>query len=496
MNTRFRGKTAVRAAFVIFAALVLSAQAVGVSAKPKTTGPAFGTPVRLPTWESCGGDEPGIAIDKNGNIFVTAHKQNHCDAVADDPSSPIGVRAQSWLWTSTDGVNWKDLPGLGNLLADPGSLDVGDEGDIALDDANHFYFVDTKIADDSFARWTVTGLGTRKMTQDIHRPVVPSLMPVDDRPWVIAHGSSTVMYAGNEGDKDTYNVGNTAAGCTGPAVAPLPGQPAAGGRYTVFMSHDAGATFDPVGCTLPDSGWCRPAADHSPGSKYLYMFCTNDGGADDEVNNSGDPGYTVGTLFSFVSADDGATWHRYNIDSYNANLDSGSNTNGDLTWSEVTVARDGSVYALFNDPITGTDADGNRVKVGATLKLYHSTDHGKTWAKQNVTPPNAGLIRYSWVDVAPDGRTIGIGYETHADINGNWHVYAGTSPRFGSAFTYALVDPAEVAPPGDFVFGDFFEVAFDGLSRLNVVYSRCTDLVPGDDSTDCLNSDVMFARSL
>jgi hypothetical protein len=86
------------------------------------------------------------------------------------------------------------------------------------------------------------------------------------------------------------------------------------------MSYDGGMTFDPQGCTLPDSGWCRPAADHTPGSQYLYMFCTNDAGADDEVNNPGDAGFTVGTLYTYVSADDGHSWKRYKVDNYNANL--------------------------------------------------------------------------------------------------------------------------------------------------------------------------------
>lgn len=453
--------------------------------------PRFGTPVRLPTFKSCGGYEPGIALDKYGNIFVTAHKQNHCDAVALDPSAPIGVRAQSWLWTSTDGVNFVDMPGLDKLAADPSSLDVGDEGDIALDDANHFFFVDTKVVDDSFTRWTVSGLGTSNMVQDIHRPVIPSLMPVDDRPWVTAHGSSTVMYAGNEGDKDSYNVGSTAAGCTGTVTPPATGQKASGGRYTVFMSHDAGASFDPVGCTLPDSGWCRPAADHTAGSQYLYMFCTNDAGADDNVNNPGDPGFTVGTLWSYVSADDGKTWHRYMVDSYNSDLPSGSNTNGDITWPAIKVATNGYVYALFANPTSV-----NQVKTGTILNLYRSTDHGVHWARQNVTPPNAGLIRYSWMDIAGDGRTVGVGYFTHATVNGNWHVFAGKETTFGGTVQYSLVDPVEVAPAGDFAFGDFFEVGFDPLGRLDVVYTRCTELVPGDAATDCLNSDVYFARTI
>ena len=62
--------------------------------------------------------------------------------------------------------------------------------------------------------------------------------PVDDRPWVTAHGDGHVFYFGNEGDK-TF-----------------------GGRYTVYQSYDGGRTFNSLGTVLPDSGWCRPAADH------------------------------------------------------------------------------------------------------------------------------------------------------------------------------------------------------------------------------------------
>jgi hypothetical protein len=136
---------------VVLGALLMGSQAQAYGASSgrgghQAPGIHFGTPVRLPTFESCGGYEPGIALDRYGNIFVTAHKQNHCLALAADPSAPDGVRAESWLWTSTDGVNFVDLPGLANLPAAPDQHDVGDEGDIALDDANHFYIVDTKVS--------------------------------------------------------------------------------------------------------------------------------------------------------------------------------------------------------------------------------------------------------------------------------------------------------------------------------------------------------------
>ena len=86
--------------------------------------------------------------------------------------------------------------------------------------------------------------------------------------------------------------------------------------------------------------------------------------------------------------------------------------------------------------MTGLDAQA-RVKVGSRLKLYHSTNHGKTWAKQDVTPANPGSSATAGSTSRRMAR-IGVGYETHADINGNWHVYAGISPRFGSPVTYAL----------------------------------------------------------
>ncbi|MFL6237899.1 MAG: hypothetical protein ACJ735_00205 [Actinomycetes bacterium] len=220
------------------------------------------------------------------------------------------------------------------------------------------------------------------------------------------------------------------------------------------------------------------------------MFCTDDAGADDNVNNSGDPGFTVGKLLSFVSADDGKSWKRYVVDSYNSDLPSSSNTSGDITWPSVTVAKNGDVYALFANP---TSKHG--VKTGTRLELYRSTDHGVHWARQDVTPSHPGLIRYSWLSVAGDDHTIGVGYFTHHTISGNWHVYAGKSPGFGTPVNYTRVDPTEVAPSGDFAFGDFFEVAFDPLGRLDVVYTRCTNLVAGDPTTDCLNSDIYFARS-
>jgi hypothetical protein len=483
--------------------------------------PHWTDPVQLSP-DVCGGYEPGMVIDKYGNIFVTAHKQNQCDAAASDPNSPYMARAASFLWTSTDGQTWTDVPNTTAAgVPEPYQADVGDEGDLSMDDAGNLYFVDTKVKEDSFTQWSVTGPGTSNMALVQHSPVIGTIQAVDDRPWITSHGTSTVMFADNEGDKDSNPVSaqNSASGC-GP------------GRYTVYMSHSNGTptSWDHVGCELPDSGWCRPAADHLSGSNYIYVVCNNDGGADDNVHNPGDQGYTVGTLWAYVSADDGATWSRYKMDSYNTDFPG----NVDYTWPSAVVDKNGYVYALHVAYDTGNDAGlgttmtsssgETRYEKTAHMLLYRSTDHGKTWAKQEVTPPNAGLIHYSWMAVGSDGR-IGIGYFDHSHaiapnpnygqpnhptaskntINyGDWHVYGGISPAFGQPVTYSIADPMEVAPVGNFAFGDFFEVAFDPSNLLNIVYTRCTAYTQdvtapspvGTQSTDCENSQIEYVRQI
>src|SRR5438045_950288 len=149
----------------------------------------------------------------------------------------------SWAWYSTDGVKFHDLPGLTDLSLE--QHDFGDEGDLALDDAGHLYFVDTNVLDATFTRWSTTDRG--KVTFESHRPLIPAAQLVDDRPWVTAHGDGVVFYLGNEGDKVTYPLGQGTGSGFGP------------GRYTVYASYDAGESFNSIGYTLKDSGWCRPA---------------------------------------------------------------------------------------------------------------------------------------------------------------------------------------------------------------------------------------------
>jgi hypothetical protein len=116
-------------------------------------------------------------------------------------------------------------------------------------------------------------------------------------------------------------------------------------------------TWDSVGVPLPDSGWCRPAADHRPGSKLVYAACTNDGGK----------------LYAYVSTDDGGSFTRYDMGTYNDADDTQS-------YPSIQVAPDGTVW------ITTNLARGGEAGSDYTLsnRLMSSRDGGRTWRGGSV----------------------------------------------------------------------------------------------------------------
>src|SRR3954453_1061445 len=214
---------------------VAAVAVIGASAAHGGPGTAFNPPVKV-TPDLGFGYEPATVADGYGNIFVTAHKENWQLALAPDANSPTYARSMSWMWTSVDGgQSFVDPPGLTGLSIEQHQF--GDEGDVAFDDAHHLYFVDTNVADDTIARWSVTGPGLANMSLDFTRPLLPAAQPVDDRPWVTAHGNGHVFYLGNEGDKVTYPLGQGTGSGFGP------------GRYTGYCSTGGGATLGPPGYT-------------------------------------------------------------------------------------------------------------------------------------------------------------------------------------------------------------------------------------------------------
>jgi hypothetical protein len=285
---------------------------------------------------------------------------------------------------------------------------------------------------------------------------LPAGEPVDDRPWVIAHGDGHVFYFGNEGNKGEYPLGQSDPG-SGP------------GRYTVYASYDGGLTFNSIGYQLPDSGWCRPAADHRRGSKYVYAVCTND----------------EGTLYSYVSSDDGHTFKRYTIGTYNKADDTQS-------WPTVEVAPDGSLWAIYVD---GKKTDANGIPATNTLTLYHSTNHGRTWSHQDITPVK-GRYQYAWIDVTFDGKKLGFGTYYRKDNKSPWYVY-GSIFTPGKRPVMTSIDPANPVAPASSTDAphDLMASSFGPDGHLSVVWHRSV-LLYGPNEGDAIYRDVYYSRSL
>jgi len=402
-------------------------------------GKRWGAPVRI-TPDNGYGYEPTLIVDKYGNAYSTAHPENYQIPAALDSRSPDGVRSASWMWWSSDlGQTWKNTPGLTEARLE--DQQPGIEGDLAMDDAGHVYFVDMYLADITLTRWTTNGRGN--VTFDFTRPIAPT-PELDDRPWVTAHGNGHVFYLSNDAT-----------------------QAVDGGRYTVHASYDGGVTFDHVGVLLPGSGWCRPASDHRAGEHRIYAACTDD----------------RGKLYSYVSEDDGRTFARYDLGTYN---------DGDVTQSYPTieVAPDGTVWVLYVDSHdVGSDGTPNTNQ----LYLFRSKDNGRTWTKQDITPVR-GRYQYAWLAVSPDGRKLGLGvyYRPNADFA--WSVAAVTWNAGGKldAKNFVNVDidhpvsPKERSePPGDYMGSYFFP---DG--KLGVVWTR---FVLWTDAATLMR-DIYFAR--
>lgn len=423
----------------------LTVTTAGLSTRTQTANqiPAAGTKWTTPskvTPTNGYGYEPNFIVDSYGNAFATAHKENWQLVLAPDANSPTQTRSMSWAWLSTDkGATWRNPPGLS-----PASVEqhlFGDEGDMAQDDAGHIYYADTYLGDITLTRWTTNGLG--KITYDFTRPTIPTPED-DDRPWITAHGNGHVFYFSNAGNKALN-----------------------GGRYTVHASYDGGLTWDSVGVALPDSGWCRPAADHRAGSKLVYAFCTNDGGK----------------LYSYVSRDDGRSFTRYTVGTYNAD-------DATASYPYIQVGPDGTVWALYDD---SNNLDANGIPITNQLYLFKSKDQGKTWTKSQVTPV-VGRYQFPWLALSDDGKKLGFGtyYRPNADYP--WEVAAvtwsvGSKPskaNFLSVDKKHPVAPAENAePPGDYMGAYFFP---DG--KMGVIWTRYVLWT----SAATLERDIYFAR--
>jgi hypothetical protein len=364
------------------------------------------------------GYEPGIDVDSAGTVFVTAHKRSL--------AREEGNRLSSYLWRSTDGgTTFTDMSGMDGATRSAWAF----EGDLAVDAKDRVYFVDTTLLDNHMSRYSDNGA-----TLDFYRPAVPSV-EVDDRPWLAAHH-----------DGDVYYMSNAIVGAVG--------------RLVVHRSSDAGETFDPVGFTIPTSGWGFLDAD--PNSDYVYAF------VNDSFYIEGPNDATATKLTAWISADRGQTWTSSHVANYEFGFDETAGHNDAYPVIAVSPT-DGSVYALWTD-------DGRR------LKLAHSVDHGSTWTVHDITP-FAGTYSFPWLSVSPTGD-VGIVFEAAAKDSPAQYLYGmiwraqagcdvttgtGTAACDGPAAVYSKLSPKFFTSANS--QADFFQTEFTPDGTLFAAYT-------------------------
>lgn len=395
-----------------------------------------------------GGFEPSIAVGPNGTVYVTA-------APTSRPAA--GDQLSSWLWyAEDDGAGFDEVPSPANVHeAFPGF-----EGDVAVDAEGRLYFVDINLGDTIFHRWAPGP------SWESSRPLATSI-PVDDRPWLAAHGDGVVYLLLNDGE---------------PLPAPenlLEGDATPGDKW-LFVSEDAGRTWTLGRQISQGEDWCQ--IDASPDDdRTLLLVCQ--------------PGFSAeGEATVRLSTDRGAAVE----DVHSLDLTHGP---GFLV-PGAAIDPGGSLYGAYVDErveASQTQAWTWAGEEPGRLRYTVSTDGGQTFSDHDVTPFEA---RFSTLD-ASAGRsgTLALTFYATQDLapdeETEWYPYlmvsANATAEDPSWTTVRLLDePSGTGPTPPF---DFFQNAIGPDNAVHVVLQRN---IPHDPVRDGVVSgipaDVLYVR--
>jgi hypothetical protein len=354
-----------------------------------------------------GAAEPAIAVSPGGRFFG---------------ASENGLGGGTLAWTSGDnGLHYASTPspndvsaGSDSVGAESGFEPGGGDTDVAVATAKNAagkynaYVVSLTLAniDVSTSRDNGTSWSLNPATA----------LPIDDRPWVAATGSSKV--------------------CISYLTAPGILLPQAG--LHVQCSNDAGTTFPQVSDAYDTSQVGLGASQGGSRTGNLVFDPTN-------------PQYMY-TVFAYANVEDAA-----NPNAYLHNVGIAVSSDGGLTWSDYPVRINPDVTAKYDNQFVNVAVD----KAGVVYVAYsdnssvsyqYSIDHGQTFSAPVQASQGTDTAVMPWL-AAGDGGKIDLVYYQAVGYAGNpetapattpWRVVMAQSLSAASAtpgFSYTTVNP-------------------------------------------------------
>ena len=500
---------AVSVVFLIFASTlsdVVSAPKLVISEPLNPGDPVeitFGEPIYMPRHEECidmdngqdadyagygVGYEPSLSIDSMGNMQITAHKDLRWGGEGNPFAPIIGGNLDSWyacedgamttwdywaswFWVTTDnGTTWDHAdqfePTPGNLansaigsLTGGASECLGDEGDIAVDDQDVVYYLDTTLEDNWWHRFTEGG-DSYEMGSVCQRM---NTMAADDRPWVAAQGDGIIHYLGNSGVSPPE--------CTGDA-----------GRYWYYHSEDGGDSFSQ--CYSMPGGWSTISSEREGPYVYVAQEDADTGSGTVQIRISNEYGRGTGP-----GPSDG-TWEvPKDLGPRNGNCPEG--------YPVVNNNEAGTVAVVWADCPFGD--------LGAwDMLMAISYDHGETWEESWSIAPDwgesGGITMYPFVSISENNLVsvswYGLEYgDDGYTVGDEWYLMVGAiyQPHTGDQFEWVKGDetPLHIVNEYEEINGDvhalhdFFETVHGpDADWIGIAYQQNVGLHPFEENEE------------
>ena len=434
------------------------------------------------------GYEPSLSIDSQGNLFVTAHKDLRWGGEGTPFGPVLGGPVDSWyacqdgqmtswdywaswFWISNDdgetwshGDNFNPTPGnLANSVVGTftgaGSECLGDEGDIAVDENDMVYYLDTTLEDNWWHKFSDGG-NVYESPSTCQRM---NTMAADDRPWVAAQGDGIIHYLGNSGASPPE--------CTLDV-----------GRYWYYHSENGGNSFSQ--CYSMPGGWSTISSQKAGPYVFVAQEDADSNSGTVQIRISDDYGRGTGP-----GPSDGSWAAPFDVGPREGNCPEG--------YPVVNNNEGGMVVVTWADCPNGNTGPWE-------MRVAVSYDNGTNFTTWNNTGFERGINMYPFVSITEENVVsiafYGLDFDQNNSEDGytagkEWFLYAGAlkDPQEGDVWDYRIVDPTplhtvtayEESSGDTHALHDFFETVMspDG-SWMGIAYQENVGLHPFEENEE------------